>query len=80
MKKTRPKPYKIQKGRKPWKVQKGRNHMDLQPNKFAEKYLKRKREKKGESESEKVKRKRREKTRMPFSPPLIWRYGEGDVW
>ena len=42
-------------------------------------HKKKKREKKGDSESEKVKRKRRENTRMPFSPPPVWRYEEGDV-
>ena len=43
MKKTRLKPYKIQRGRKPWKVQKDRSRMNLQPYKFAETYIKKKR-------------------------------------
>ena len=57
--------------------------MDLQPNKFVETYITKKKKKKkaeGERESEKVKRKRRRKTRMSFSPPPIWRYGKGNVW
>ena len=75
MKKTRPKLYKIQKGRsctryrkaeavqdtersKQWKVQKGRSRMDLQPYKFAETYIIKKK-KMGE-------RKRRRKTRNVF--------------
>ena len=70
MKKTRPKPYKIQKGRKSWKVQRGQGRIDLQPYKSVETYIKKKREKKkGESASEKVKMKRREKTNV-FLPTI----------
>ena len=50
MKKTKPKPYKTQRGRKSWKVQKGQSRMSLQPNKFAETYIKRKKKKKGREE------------------------------
>ena len=46
MKKTRPKPYKIQKNRKLGKVQKGRSRMDLQLNKFVETYTKKKKKEK----------------------------------
>ena len=35
---------------KPWRVQKGRSRMDLQPNKFAETYIKKKKKKWGREE------------------------------